>query len=150
MRTLRRNKQKLKYALLINRQDVYATDDEGNIIYTDVEGVQVPVVVGQNDLVYSQPVEFEGNISVNDGETRPVEYGIDVSDYDATLVVEKGSTDLIEETTLIWHTSEVGYKDEEHTIIDEYSADYRVRKNKPSLNEQKYLLSKVVKQNANV
>jgi hypothetical protein len=150
MRTLRRNKRKLKYALLDAKSETYARDADGNIIYIEADGQLVPVTEGQISLSYSAPVEFDGNISVNNGETKMVEYGIDDSNYDATLVVDLGSTPLVEETTLIWYESEVGYKDIEHTVIDEDSADYRVAKRKPSLNEMKYLLKKVSKNHEDV
>ena len=64
--------------------------------------------------------------------------------YLATLVVDKG-TIPIDETSLIWHTSEVEYKDEEKTIVDENTADYKVIAVKPSLNTIKYILGRITK-----
>ena len=44
MRQLRRNKQKMFYALYTEEMPIYATDDEGNILTTEVDGETVQVV----------------------------------------------------------------------------------------------------------
>ena len=46
MRTALKNKQRLKYALYHERQEIYQTDSEGNIVYTEVDGERVPVLEG--------------------------------------------------------------------------------------------------------
>ena len=145
MMTLASNKQSMKYSLQGERVPIYETDDEGNIIYyTDSEGNQIPIETGEHTTGYSQPVSFLGNIAMSGGEVDSVEFGIDVSGYDATLVVDKG-TIPIDETSLIWHTSEVGYKDAEKTIVDGNTADYKVLAVKPSLNTTKYILGRITK-----
>ena len=144
MRNLKKNKQTMYYALLNKTQPVYERDELGNIVYIEIDGVQVPVETGETELVYSKPVEFKGNISTSGGESKETEYGIDSTDYDAVLMMMK--SDLpITETSIIWHTSDIGYKDEEKTIVDDKSADYVVKKLAPSLNQFKYLLGKVLK-----
>lgn len=143
--TLQSNKQAMKYSLQGERVPIYETDENGNIIYyTDSDGNQIPMETGEYATGYSQPVSFFGNIAMSGGEVDSVEFGIDVSGYDATLVVDKG-TIPIDETSLIWHTSEVGYKDSGKTIIDGNTADYKVLAVKPSLNTTKYILGRITK-----
>ena len=143
--TLQSNKQAMKYSLQGERVPIYETDENGNIIYyTDSDGNKIPIETGEYTTGYSQPVSFFGNIAMSGGEVDSVEFGIDVSGYDATLVVDKG-TIPIDETSLIWHTSEVGYEDAEKTIVDGSTADYKVIAVKPSLNTIKYILGRITK-----
>lgn len=145
MMTLQANKQAMKYSLQDGQFPIYEKDEDGNIIYyTDSDGNQIPIETGEYTTGYSQPVSFDGNIAMSGGEVDSVEFGIDVSGYDATLVVDKGMIP-IDETSLIWHTSEVGYKDAEKTIVDENTADYKVIAVKPSLNTTKYILGRITK-----
>ena len=143
MRNLKKNKQTMYYALLNKTQPVYERDELGNIIYIEIDGVQVPVETGDTELVYSKPVKFKGNISTSGGESKETEYGIDSTDYDAVLMMMKNELPITE-TSIIWHTSNIGYKDKDKTIIDDKSADYVVKKRSPSLNQFKYLLGKVL------
>lgn len=145
MMTLQSNKQSMKYSLQGEKVPIYETDENGNIIYyTDSDGNKIPMETGEYTTGYSQPVSFFGNIAMSGGEVDSVEFGIDVSGYDATLVVDKG-TIPIDETSIIWHTSEVVYKDTEKTIVDENTADYKVIAVKPSLNSTKYILGRITK-----
>ena len=145
MMTLASNKQSMKYSLQGEKVPIYETDENGNIIYyTDSDGNKIPMETGEYTTGYSQPVSFFGNIAMSGGEVDSVEFGIDVSGYDATLVVDKG-TIPIDETSLIWHTSEVEYKDAEKTIVDGNTADYKVIAVKPSLNTTKYILGRITK-----
>ncbi len=145
MMTLASNKQSMKYSLQGERVPIYETDENGNVIYyTDSDGNKIPMETGEYTTGYSQPVSFFGNIAMSGGEVDSVEFGIDVSGYDATLVVDKG-TIPIDETSIIWHTSEVVYKDTEKTIVDENTADYKVIAVKPSLNSTKYILGRITK-----
>ena len=141
LRTLRKNKQKMYYALQAGEVPIYETDEYGNIIYTD-DGT--PIETGEYEIGYASPVEFYGNIAMSGGESEAVEYGIDVSAYDATLVVEKGTLP-IDESSLIWFESEVGFKDAAGTITDGDTADYNVLSIKPSLNVSKYILGRINK-----
>ena len=143
MRNLKKNKQTMYYALLNKTQPVYERDELGNIIYIEIDGVRVPVETGDTELVYSKPVKFKGNISTSGGKSKETEYGIDSTDYDAVLMMMKNDLPITE-TSIIWHTSNIGYKDADKTIIDDKSADYVVKKRSPSLNQFKYLLGKVL------
>lgn len=135
MRTLRKNTQKMYYANQDREVSVTETyyDDEGNAYELDT---------GETKLVYGEPVEFDGNIAMSGGEAEAQEFGLNLADYEAVLVVDK-NTLPIDETSLIWHVTEPTNDDEGYT--DEYSADYRIVKPSPSLNIDKFVLKKVVK-----
>ena len=142
MRTLSRNQQKLKYSLLVGEEDELQLDDNGNpiIVYVDSDGKEHYAVTGEKRLVYSSPTDFEGNISLTSGMSEVIEYGIDKSAYDGLLVVEKGAVPL-SETSLIWYTSEPSFT---NGSVDPKSADFRVKAPRPTLNEIKYILERLV------
>lgn len=143
MMMLEQNKQKMYYALQDAEIPIYERDEDGNIIYyTDRDGNKIPIETGETDIGYSKPVEFFGNIAMSGGESEAVEFGLNVGDYSAVLVVDKGKLP-IDETSRIWHTT--GPKVDKKGIVDEYSADYTVAKVSPSLNVDKFVLKAVVK-----
>ena len=146
MRTLLKNKQKLKYALLHENEPEYVLDENGEKIveFVDEDGNVYYKQTGNYLTYYGELTEFLGNISLSGGESQEVNYGVDMSAYDAVLIMNKGEIPITE-TSLIWHESEVGYKDIGKTEIDAKSADYKVTRVSPSLNQTKYLLEKVVK-----
>ena len=139
MRTLKKNKQTLYYANYDGKTPVYATDDDGNIITTKVDGVDVPVIDSYVSG-YQEAVKFKANISFNSGETRMAEYGLDPGAYNAVINATKGELPFNEQT-LIWHTSEPEYID---GVIAPESADHRVIAIKTSLNEERFILKKRV------
>lgn len=146
MRTLQQNKQKLHYALLIGEQPVYELDDEGNKIieYVDEDGNIYYQETGETELVYSEPVSFFANISMSGGESQTQEYGVDISNYDAILILNKDEIPITE-TSIIWHKSDVGYRDTLKTNVDGHSADFKVLAIKPSLNTLKVILGAITK-----
>lgn len=144
MRLLEKNKQDLKYALQVGEVPIYERDEEGNIIYIDVDGQKVPVETGETEIGYSKPVHFRGNIAMSGGEAEAKSFGVDISEYDAILLMDKGRIP-IDETSLIWHTSEVKYIDKQNTIVDRKSADYTIKRVQPSINFTRYLLKRIVK-----
>lgn len=144
MRLLEKNKQNLKYALQVGEVPIYERDEDGNIIYIEVDGQKVPVETGETEPGYSNPIDFRGNIAMSGGEAEAKSFGVDISEYDAVLLMEKDRIP-IDETSLIWHMSEVKYADEQNTIVDKKSADYTVKRVQPSLNFTRYLLKRVVK-----
>ena len=135
MRLLEKNKQNLKYALQVGEVPVYERDEDGNIIYIEVDGQKVPVETGETE---------PGNIAMSGGEAEAKSFGVDISEYDAILLMEKNRIP-IDETSLIWHTSKVRYIDEQNTIVDRKSADYSIKRVQPSLNFTRYLLKRIVK-----
>ena len=108
--------------------------------YIDEDGNRYPT--GEPKNIYSEPIEFDGNIAMSGGEAEAQEFGLNLADYEAVLVVGK-NTLPITETSLIWHDTEPTKGIDGNT--DEYSADYRIVKISPSLNFDKYVLRKVVK-----
>ena len=144
MRVLARNRQKLKYSLQNGEIPVYQTDNDGNIIYEDIDGVKVPIETGEYEIGYSKPVDFMANIAMSGGEAEAQEFGLSVSDYNAVVVCIKDAFPITE-TSLIWHKSKPVYKDTEQTIIEPNSADYRVIKVSESLNFVKYVLKRIEK-----
>lgn len=146
MRNLNRNKQTLYYALYEGRRPKYKLDEDGNriIVYTD-ESTDPPTVYYHEDGTedaYSHAVEFKGNIALSGGDSAMVDFGVNLADYEAILVTEKDYIPITE-TSLIWHNSEVVLNAEGYP--DPATADYRVVKVKPSLNQDRYILAKVVK-----
>ena len=146
MRTLAKNKQKLYYALYKGEEPEYILDDDGNkiISYIDDDGTIYYEETGSNIPTYYEPVPFYGNISMSGGEVSTQEYGIDVSGYDALLVLDKDEIP-IDETSLVWFDSEPQFKDTDKTILDYDKADYKVLAIKPSLNQLKVLLGRIIK-----
>ena len=136
MRTLNRNAQKMYYANQDRVVPIYE-------YYEDEDGNLIPLDTGETKLVYGEPIEFKGNISLsNGGEVEVQEFGLDIGSYSAILVTSK-NTLPITETSLIWHTTEPTKDIDGNT--NEFSADYRVVKVSDSLNVSKYALQKVVK-----
>lgn len=135
MRTLTKNKQKMYYSLQIGEVPDYE-------YYTDSDGNKIPLETGEYKIGYGEPVEFFGNIAMSGGESEAVEFGLDMSQYSAVLIVDKGLLP-IDETSRIWHTTEPVMNDD--GTVDEFTADYTVVKLSPSLNVDKYVLKKVVK-----
>ena len=144
MRLLRKNMQPMKYSLQDGRVPIYERDENGDIVYIEVDGQKIPVETGEYETGYSAPVDFMGNISMSGGEAEAKEFGMDIGDFDAVIVLEKDAVPLTE-NSIIWHTSLVKYKDEQNTIVDSKSADYAVKRVSPSLNFTKVLLQRIVK-----
>lgn len=144
MRLLRKNMQPMKYSLQDGRVPIYERDENGDIVYIEVDGEKIPVETGEYETGYSAPIDFMGNISMSGGEAEAKEFGMDIGDFDAVIVLEKDAVPLTE-TSIIWHTSPVKYKDEQNTIVDSKSADYAVKRVSPSLNFTKVLLQRIVK-----
>ena len=130
------------YALRDTEIPVYERDENGNVIYIDVDGVQVAVEAGGTDTGYGSLTEFYGNIAMSGGESQAAEFGLDLSQYSAVLVVPRGLLP-IDETSVIWHTTEPKINGD--GMVDEHTADYTVVKCSPSINVDKYILQKVVK-----
>ena len=136
MRTLNRNAQKMYYANQDRVVPIYE-------YYEDEDGNMIPLDTGETKLVYGEPIEFKGNISLsNGGEVEVQEFGLDIGSYSAILVTNKNYINL-SETSLVWHSTEPTKDIDGNT--NEFSADYRVVKVSDSLNVRKYALQKVVK-----
>lgn len=145
MRTLRKNRQQMKYAIPLYQEDKYKYDADGNklIDYVDDDGTIFYVTTGEPETIYSEPVEFDGNIAGKIREVLAKEFGIDNEPNYATLVTAKGEYDF-KYGTLIWRNHEPTYKEfNGNMIIDSASSDYGVVGTVDEfLNEDMYLLHK--------
>lgn len=141
MRSLKKNQQRLQYATYSDQITIYERDEDGNIIYVDIDGEQVPSIAGEI-AGYNKPVIFFANIAMSGGESESKEYGVNQTDYEAVIVTTDKSLP-IDELSLIWHTTEPVL--DADGLVDADSADYKVIAVKPSLNGVKYLLKKLPK-----
>lgn len=146
MRNCNKNKQTLWYALYLGEVTVYKLDQYGQpiVVYTDTSTTP-PTVYYEEETVkdtYDKPVFFFGNIALSGGDSEAVDYGVSVADYEAILVTEKNLTPITE-TSLIWANAEPTVDAQGYP--DPATADYKVVKVGSSLNESRYVLSKVVK-----
>lgn len=146
MRCLKKNKQPLYYALLIGTVPDYEYDEHGNKIVDYVyEGVTYYVEKGTQSKVYSVPTRFEGNIALSGSDVTRQEFGVSDDRYEAVLVTNKGQLPITE-TSLLWYQTEPLTKEIDGIVYaDDATADYRVLKVVPSLNNDRYILAKVVK-----
>ena len=147
MRTLVRNQQKLYYAELIDSEPIYALDENGNKIIAYIDESKIPPVVyyeerGVTAKHYSEPIPFNANIAQSNGDMREQEYGLSEGSYEAILVTEKGKYPVTK-TCLIWHTTEPEVDEQGYALAE--SADYTILSINESLNVDKYVLGKVVK-----
>ena len=141
MRQCLKNRQKMYYAIAGEQVPVYKKDEDGNVVYQEIDGEQVPVETGVWETSYHDPVEFYGNInSGNAGYTIARAYGISSGNFDAVLCLRKGEIPL-EVTTLIWYDKEPVIRQD--GTVDPKSANYSVRRIPPCLDEIIYLLRKV-------
>lgn len=121
MRSCKKNMQRLYYSLYSEEITIYERDENGEIVYVEVDGVREPVVIGTM-TGYSKPVEFEANISAGRGNSQDAPFGSDV-DYNRTI----STTDMtcpIDELTRIWIESEPQYNPD--GTVNGDSADYKV------------------------
>lgn len=146
MRTLRQNKQAMKYSIDYGEQPVYVLDENGNKIveFVDEEGNEYYKETGSYENVISIPEDFYANIAMSGGEAEAQEYGLSVGDYNAVIVSTKRELPLAL-GALIWLNSPVEFEDIGNTKPKETSADYKVIKVSESLNEVKYILKAIVK-----
>lgn len=146
MRTLNRNKQPMKYSMQTGSVPVYKTDDEGNVLYMDIGGEQTPIETGESMPGYTEPVEFRGNIASTLTEAYVKAFGIDDASDKAVIVTDKNAFPWVSGTR-IWRKREVKYV---AGIVDGDSADYEVMAtNDEALNEDSYLLKKLVHEGRN-
>ena len=133
MRTLNKNKQTIYYALKADRE---AVSTEDKII---VDGEEVYIDEGDYTITYTVPEAFSANISFSGSETADVEFGLDMSAYDAVIVTDIRALPITE-TSLIWFETEPPA-----TTSDGSTADYSVVAVRHSLNQTKAILKRRVK-----
>lgn len=133
MRTLNKNKQKIYYAL---KSELETESTEDKII---VDGEEVAIDEGGYEISYSVPTAFSANISFSGGDSTDVEFGLDLSAYDAIIVSDNHALPITE-TSLIWFETVPP-----NTTSDGSTADYSVVAVRHSLNYTKAILKRRVK-----
>lgn len=141
MRLPRRDKQVMYYSLFANATNEYERDENGDIVYEEIDGELIPVEIGTKSPSYQTPVKFYSSISskLNDMQIRA--YGVDASAIECTMTVKKGYLPKLTIGSLIWRENEIEWEDKNQTIPKSSSADYTVMgRMKESLTEDFYLL----------
>ena len=121
MRTPRKIKQPLVYALLKGKEPVYLRDENGNIIYKIIAGDNVPVKTGEMRDTYSDPITIYNTISGQLSEDELQAFGAQKNVV--AKMTYKREQYPFKVGTLIWKNSEVKLID---GSPDPTSADYRV------------------------
>lgn len=122
MRTPRRVRQPLIYALLTGKEPIYERDKDGNIVYKIVAGEKIPKTTGEKRDIYSKPITFYNSISGQLTEDELQAFGTQ-NNAIAKMTYHREQYPF-RTGTLIWKTSEVQYLDD--GTPDPTSADYRV------------------------
>ena len=141
MRSLKKNQQNLWYSTYADQITEYYRDSDGNIIYDEIDGEQIPRIKCER-AGYSNPVTFYANISAGKGTSQEEVFGVSL---DYTKTVSTTDMDLpISETSLIWFETEPTYNAD--GAVNEASADYSVVGIAKSLNNVVYALKKRAKE----
>lgn len=122
MRTPRKIKQPLVYALLRGKEPIYERDEEGKIIYLIIAGEKIPKKTGEMRDTYSTPITFYNSISGQLTEDELKAFGTQ-SNVIAKMTYRRGQYPF-RVGTLIWKNSEVQFYDD--GTPDPSSADYRI------------------------
>ena len=122
MRTPRKIKQPLIYALLKGKEPIYERDEEGNIIYKIIAGEKIPKKTGNDRDIYSAPITFYNSISGDLSENELQAFG--TQNNASAKMTYKREQYPFRTGTLIWKNSEVRFLDD--GTPDPTSADYRV------------------------
>lgn len=143
MRTLTRNKWKNLYiGIFCDEEVIYKTDEQGNIVYIDVDGVAVPVEIGKKPSGYEiQEKPIKVNLAESGGEAESVQYGIDTSQYSAKFTVTNKKLPITE-TTRLWETMPTI---DANNRAKASTADWKIVKISESVNNVTYLLDKLAK-----
>lgn len=94
-------------------EDVYETDEDGNIKYIEIDGEQIPVKAGVKKASYTEPTLFYSSIQSQLSELRIKSWGIDQSALYSEIVVSKGYLPKdFGVGSIIWLQSEIAYEDD--------------------------------------
>ena len=141
MRSLKKNQQNLWYSTYADQITEYYRDSNGNIIYDEIDGEQIPRIKWEK-AGYNNPVSFYANISAGKGTAQEEVFGVSL---DYTKTISTSDMDLpISETSLIWFETEPTYNADGE--VNEASADYSVVGIAKSLNNVVYALKKRAKE----
>lgn len=121
MRTPRRVKQRMYYALPKKLIDTYETDSEGNIIYREINGKRIATKKGKV-MQYTSPSLILNSITSDLTADDLAAFGADNSGKKAKMTYRYNEYPF-KAGTLIWVHSQVKYVNGE---VDPTSADYTV------------------------
>lgn len=125
---------------------VYETDADGNIKYMEIDGERHPILTGEYQPGYSEPIFFRGNINSTLTEAYIKAFGVDDASDKAVIVTDKEAFAWVPGTR-IWRKREIKYSGGH---IDGDSADYEViATNDEALNEDSYLLKRIMHEGRN-
>ena len=133
MRMARKNQRELWYSNLADGNSAYVRDSNGNIVYQEIGGEQVPVEYGDHVDEYEEPVKFYGTIQNAGGVAEAAAYGVDMGSYQAKLLDIEGGLPIKEMTRIYLHEPTGKCGDE---------AEYRVVRCPLALNQIAYLLKR--------
>ena len=131
MKCMSRNKVHFFYALYEGKTEI--TDDYGN-------------ATGQYEISYSDPTEFQANISAAKGETQSRQFGENEA-YDKVIVMDNEAPG-IDEYSVLWVDTMPQLDNEGHLAVNDDGEvitpyDYIVKKVAKSLNSVSIAISKV-------
>lgn len=141
MRDCKKNQQELYYATYSDQITEYYRDSEGNIIYDEIDGEQIPRIKCER-AGYNNPVSFYANISAGKGTSQEEVFGVSL-DYTKTISTTDMSLPL-DEKSLVWFETEPTYNAD--GTVNESSADYSVAAIARSLNNVVYAIKKRAKE----
>lgn len=142
MRTQKRNRQTMYYAIPDGEVPVYKRDSDGNVIYDIVDGEPIPRETGEYKNIYTEPKELYGSISAQIENALVRAWGSSDANNYAVLVVGKNTYPDIVNGTRVWKKSEIGRDDDGY--VDGSTADYVVSGVlDEELNEDSYYLTKL-------
>ena len=127
MRMCNRNRTELWYSLYKAEDITYLKDENGNVVFEDIDGELVPIETGHKPPIYLPPVKFRGYLQFKGGESEARAFGVSIDSYTHILIMRKGEIP-IDETSVI-------YKSETAT-----DPDFIVTNVAESLNFVTYLL----------
>lgn len=122
IRTPRRVRQRMYYALPTGLQPIYEKDDEGNIVYIIMGGEKIPKEIGEPREGYTEPVSFFNSITGTLTEDELQAFGN--KDRGNAKMTYHPHEYPFKAGTLIWKDSKV--KHDDFGMIDPESADFVV------------------------
>lgn len=143
MRTQKRNRQTMWYALPSGKTPVYEMDDDGNIkYYEDDDGNLYPIETGEYEAAFGMPTSFKGAFFSQLENAIVRAWGNDNSNNYAVLVVGKNAVPELVNGARIWRKKPVEYKPDGSP--DGSTAEYLVNGVlDEELNEDSYYLQKL-------
>lgn len=120
MRDLKKNKQKMWYALYKESVPIYELDDSGEPVIDPQTGEKVET--GEYISGYENPMEISVNVSAGRGDAEVAAFGVNAV-FDRVICITDTSIPFTD-TTLLWKETEPVY--DNNGTVNPKSADYHV------------------------